>query len=1535
MAEGISKEEFIKALKANTTIPAYARDTLIEALEKAPAKQKFDSRVKDYLDGIKNGYLEVDELMDFLEDEFGYDKSSGTFGDPEAAKEVTKKAKETTSKEAQAKADKVTEAPDIAKQTVLEGKDEPKRIVKSGGTVKAMRGGELGNPFYYKGSGRPDEIVKVGIEESADVVMPKGSTEDDLIKKVVELHKDWLTGSNLPEGLSDDQLYKLQALRDKQLTTIAGLPDDYKLEYYRPDAESSHAKTLVDFIDNAKKDKKVTLVDEWKRADVKKDVGFLYLFGDNLEDAESGVVPKRTQAVIRGLENAIGIPTRISKNEDFKPEDFEKWKELIDEQLALAEADGRPIKISKGGMATDKGKLLPAKFKEHLAIRINKLAGEELFGPDMKQGTFDQLEGYEGPAYDAQTMDRDIPIYDEDEIDRSTMGQSDDPYFDTSRDGLTLEVSSKGDEFGKQFSALNATFKEGEYAGRTIEDVWQNEIKKSGKGKPPAEGSVLFGKSLEDSKLAYQELWEMWAVENPRLIAELQDKVNEGYQLVDSFSREGTVNQAEALTNIIYNLNNEEKAIKAEDARSRQVPFEKVNASDPGPGASRAQSDNWAVRTGDNYLAAAKAEGFTIDFTTEDKGSGSTKKSGEYEPNLKIMREFPHLKGLTDEEILNATYKQIKLTKDLKFANPDEVAEIAAEVAKALNSGKTINVAGNQVYRFPGKTQNDVDRLFAQFMEMVQDNPVNDWANATIRSGGQNGFDLSGLRWAHFFKIPFRLHTGKTKLFRMIGGGDVVGDINEYIPLLQYDEDGKFNNEQLKTPKKTTSVDKATTQPKTTEKLPADTSKTLKRLRSEFENIKNSSQGIKDQWWKSLTQIERDYIKTIIEEKNVKASAAGTPDVKAVAEPDIPTRKTGQMELEHFWLNKAYNEKIPVSSIDGNSIWRRYVAYGTKVYDWETNKNNLINGRPAGTAFEPVQILRGYQKGIVLPETMADITKNPQAFIKDGQATWQRTKPGEYDPRTVQSVDKKTGEVKKVPGVEPLKLEGGSAEVKGLIQEGDIITAGFAGNAEKDVVRYINQTTDVGARPAQGLGINYGVPVKVVKAWQLPEQITEEFFETPLAKKMAESLNLTEEALKEKLMLGKKNKQGQNSMKPFNSKTFWNGWFYEVEPIELDDENYKWEEIQQKHLQADIETDTAIKNWMGHKYGIKNLAAIGGLLMRIAPIVDYGEYAYGFGVKGVNALIKQAERGFIGAQANKWIPGNMIYSKLAREVGDVRKGLLPFTRSFLGEMGTRAKITGFGGRELAKGAHTTGELFQSKIGKRVVARGATGSVAKVGAYEKYNFLYGLLSGLLLSSIESLGIIARDTIGENNIRTQLGGDYEAWAESNGILDKIGPWPLISSLERAESLGYLDEGFTEDYINQTNTKWMGVVHEFLGTEHYDQMDKINVIWQDGKRPRGWFTSFNDIFGLSSDGAIANAGILPRTGLAPAIKRSPIVSGIEIPFENWFLPKVGLESWVTEDRPATIQDEEDFANQVGQIPATVDNNAWLGNIADFGDY
>ena len=128
----------------------------------------------------------------------------------------------------------------------------------------------------------------------------------------------------------------------------------------------------------------------------------------------------------------------------------------------------------------------------------------------------------------------------------------------------TFEVSTKGDDLGKQFSALNATFQEGPYAGRTIEDVWQKEIKKSGKGKPPSKRSILYGKSYTESKAEYEKLWSMWVEQNPEAAAKLKAKVDEGYKLVDSFAGDPnkTVNQAEALTNVLNNMGTEEVKVE-------------------------------------------------------------------------------------------------------------------------------------------------------------------------------------------------------------------------------------------------------------------------------------------------------------------------------------------------------------------------------------------------------------------------------------------------------------------------------------------------------------------------------------------------------------------------------------------------------------------------------------------------------------------------------------------------------------------------------------------------------------------------------------------------------------------------------------------------------------------------------------------------------------------------------------------------------------------------------------------------------------
>jgi hypothetical protein len=227
----------------------------------------------------------------------------------------------------------------------------------------------------------------------------------------------------------------------------------------------------------------------------------------------------------------------------------------------------------------------------------------------------------------------------------------------------------------------------------------------------------------------------------------------------------------------------------------------------------------------------------------------------------------------------------------------------------------------------------------------------------------------------------------------------------------------------------------------------------------------------------------------------------------------------------------------------------------------------------------------------------------------------------------------------------------------------------------------------------------------------------------------------------------------------------------------------------------------------------------------------------------------------------------------------------------------------------------------------------------MAAYEKGNFLYGLASGLILSLVETLGVIVESSFGEASIKEALGPDYYKWAEDNGIIDRIGPWPLINSLRQAELEGILEPGKVDEFIDWNNDKWLGVLYEFLGTEGYDDMESINTVWREKRLPQGWFGSVNDVFGLDSKNGMMNKEFIPETGLLPAIKRSPIVSGIEIPFEQWFLPKVGLEDWVI-DLDDDYSDIGPGIEQMSrmQLPpeildenygGRIDNSMWLKNV------
>lgn len=260
----------------------------------------------------------------------------------------------------------------------------------------------------------------------------------------------------------------------------------------------------------------------WTANDVKNSTDKVFLFGDNIEDAKTGYRPTSTQAVIRGEENAIGIPTKKNRGTSaasyFTDADFNEFKAGVDNAIAKAKESGKTIVIPEGGIGTGKaqlGKRAPKCFK-YLQ---------------------DQLDALTAPSTPVQTG--------------------------------TYEVSTAGD---KRFSALNAKFRGDrmesyrgiKLQGKTVEQAYQ-ELKGAGKGQAPAADSqigieVRNAEVVAERKLTkaekeaisleeYTGLWRVWAKENPDLIEDLRTK-SAGRELTDKFAKTD-VTQAKALTTIL------------------------------------------------------------------------------------------------------------------------------------------------------------------------------------------------------------------------------------------------------------------------------------------------------------------------------------------------------------------------------------------------------------------------------------------------------------------------------------------------------------------------------------------------------------------------------------------------------------------------------------------------------------------------------------------------------------------------------------------------------------------------------------------------------------------------------------------------------------------------------------------------------------------------------------------------------------------------------------------------------------------------
>ena len=155
----------------------------------------------------------------------------------------------------------------------------------------------------------------------------------------------------------------------------------------------------------------------------------------------------------------------------------------------------------------------------------------------------------------------------------------------------SYEVSTAGD---KRFSAMVAKFNPGtiiegvDVGGMTIEQVYQSVIKKSRKGQPPAEDSMINRPVIESQlseearrdfystnkedwsyRIGYLPLWQEWAKQNPQLIEELREK-SAGKTLTDKFANT-RVSQARALAEILNSNQHSSSTLYTDNEHTENV----------------------------------------------------------------------------------------------------------------------------------------------------------------------------------------------------------------------------------------------------------------------------------------------------------------------------------------------------------------------------------------------------------------------------------------------------------------------------------------------------------------------------------------------------------------------------------------------------------------------------------------------------------------------------------------------------------------------------------------------------------------------------------------------------------------------------------------------------------------------------------------------------------------------------------------------------------------------------------------------------
>jgi len=332
-----------------------------------------------------------------------------------------------------------------------------------------------------------------------------------------------------------------------------------------------------------------------------------------------------------------------------------------------------------------------------------------------------------------------------------------------------FEISTAGDDFGKQFSALNAKFANGD----TVELRWAK-VKgyssiKAAKGNEAVDAA---GRKIDnfDYYPRYKKIWEDWADENPDLLEQLAIKA-QGKTLTDKFANTNN-NQARALSEIINERFGKQKIndIKAEgnviamnnDIPVRGTPFSnkdtstieliiqgvRTSTSRTLKGYGRIRPEVGQIRLFQNtkngrkvMVRINKVETIPLDLFDN--------------PELETLaREIAKKEGYTFEYYKERISASLAAARKKKFTKgglkpEDEWVRVEYELAGPDNIIKNIEGTAS------------MNQLKDDFFEMIEPqatidrlDPEMDIIVKEVNSGGQEGIDFIGLQIAEELGIP-------------------------------------------------------------------------------------------------------------------------------------------------------------------------------------------------------------------------------------------------------------------------------------------------------------------------------------------------------------------------------------------------------------------------------------------------------------------------------------------------------------------------------------------------------------------------------------------------------------------------------------------------------------------------------------------------------------------------------------------------------------------------------------------------------------